>query len=390
MQAFSTRQSLLFQSGHETVDKFAKEVICCRVSKLDLSQIEQWRDLYLNSISPNIYMSPDFVLTALQTFCSEDPVIVGIASGDQLMGLGILQECTRSPKFPLQSMQLFNTIQSFQSGILLRSDISDSTVDAFLYELIAQGNTNILFTDFAMTTASAAKLIASARRQNFRWHDSRSYSRPTLDSKISLDDWKAGRKKMIKETDRLRRRLTEQGPLTWKILMPDEISEKTVETFLSLEHDGWKGDESTSLLSRDQDAAFFRQLIPKLISAGEIFFTELRLNNDTIASTVNFMSGDVAFAYKVAWSKQFARFGPGILNEISFIEYAASNELPFSYIESGTTGNSFIERLWPGRVSMFTGYLIGGRINRSAAMALCLGSQLRRALSRVRLLWKHQ
>lgn len=372
------------------MDNFETKLTCSRASEIDPDQIEQWRDLYLNSVSPNIYMSPDFVLTALSTFCSDDPIVVGITTNDRLFGLGILQENERSLKFPLRSMKLFKTIHSFQSGILFRKGITDEAVDTFLRELIVRGDTNVSFNDFAMTTITAKKLIASAKRQNFHWYESRSYSRPTLDSRMPFDEWKAARRKMIKESDRQRRRLTEQGRLSWRILMPDEVTEATVETFLSLEHDGWKGDEGTSLLSRDQDAAFFRQLVPKLVSTGEIFFTELRLNDDAIASTVNFMSRAVAFAYKVAWSKSFARFGPGILNEISFIEYAACNELPFAYIESGTTGDSFIEPLWPGRISMFTGYLIGGRIAKLAASALWATRQLKKALAQGRLQRKHR
>jgi hypothetical protein len=360
-------------------------MICSRASELGCDQIEQWRDLYLDCISPNIYMSPDFVLTALSTFCGDDPTIVGITTNDQLMGLGILQENSRSLRFPLPSMKLFKTIHGYQSGILFRKGITDEEVDIFLRDLIMRGDSNISFTDFVMTTTTAKKLIASAKRQEFRWHDSSSYSRPAFDLQMPFDEWKAGRKKIIKESDRLRRRLAEQGSLSWRILMPNEITEATIETFLSLEHDGWKGDESTSLLSRDQDAAFFRELASKLVDTGEVFFTELRLNDDTIASTVNFMSRSIAFAYKVAWNKKFARFSPGILNEISFIEYATSHKLPFTHIESGTNDGSFIGRLWPDRVSMFTGYLIGGPVTKHAASILWITSQLKKALAQIRL-----
>lgn len=362
------------------MDKFETTITCKRASEISSDLIEQWRKLYLNSISPNIYLSPDFVLTALDTFCSEDPLVIGVNVNDRLSGLAILQENERSLAFPFRSMKLFKTIHSFQAGILLKQGMADEAIDAFLHGIFAHGASNIAFADFDMTTATAGRLIASAQRQKLHWYKSISYLRPTLESCIALDQWKTARKKMIKESDRRRRRLAEQGRLDWRILMPDEVTRETVETFLSLEHNGWKGDRGSSLLSRDQEAAFFRQLVPRLAGTGEIFFTELHLNDEAIASTVNFMSRRVAFAFKVGWDKSFARFAPGILNEISFVEYAASNELPFAYIESGVNGNSFIERLWPGRISMFTGYLIHGRIAKLTASAISAARQLKRVL----------
>lgn len=352
------------------MDNFEAKLICCRASEIGPAQVDQWRDLYDDSLSPNIYMSPDFVLTALGTICSDDPIVICITVNDRLFGLGILQENRRSLNFPLRSTKLFKTIHSFQSGILFRKGITDEVVDTFLSELILRGQSYVSFVDFAMTTTTAKKVIASAKRLDFHWYELRRYSRPTLTLCMPIEEWKATRKKIVSEADRQRRRLTKQGRLSWRIVMPAEVTDETLETFLSLEHDGWKGDEGTSLLSRNQETSFFRQLVPRLVITGEIFFTELRLNDGTIASTVNFMSGSVAFAYKVAWSKRFASFGPGILNEISFIEFVASNTLPFAYIESGTSGESFIQRLWPDRISMFTGYLIGGPFAKCIASAL--------------------
>lgn len=334
-------------------------------------------------------MSPDFVLTALSTFCADDPLLITVATDQHLLGLGILQQNRRSLKFPFRSRRLFKTIHSFQSGILLRTGIADEAIDALLHELVVRGNTSVSFDDYARTTASATKLSASARRQNFQLFESRRYSRPILQLHETFDEWKAARVKLLKEADRQRRRLAELGRLSWQIILPDEVGEETTETFLTLEHNSWKGDSGTSLLSTSQDATFFRSLVSKLARREEVFFTELRLNDVAIASTVNFMSRGVAFAYKIAWDKKYSRFGPGVLNEISFVEYATSNELPYSYIESGTNSESFIARIWPGRISMSTGYVIGSRhaklivtVLSAARWAKELGRRLRSARSR--------
>lgn len=359
------------------------QFLCSRASELNAEQVAQWRDLYLKSITPNVYMSPDFILTALETICTEDPLVVGVKLNGLLYGLGVLQQNRRSLQFPFRSRKLFKTIHSFQSGILLRNGITDEAIDALLSELVARGNTNLSFSDHAMTSESANRLFASAKRQNFHLYESRRYSRPILHLNGALHEWKTPRPKILKEADRQWRRLSELGALDWRFIPPDMVTKDTAEIFLTLEHNSWKGDGGTSLLSRTHDAAFFRSLVSKLICSREVFFTELRLNNDAIASTVNFMTRDVAFAYKIAWNKDFARFSPGILNEVSFIEYATTNEMPFAYIESGTNSQSFIARIWPGRISMSTGYVIDGHVAKVAASALAAVRQIVRPLPKV-------
>ena len=364
-----------------TVLEVKADVSCVRVSEMSADMLDQWRDLHLDCVSPNIYMSPDFVLTALDTICKDDPLAVCVTQSARLVGLAILQEKRRSLAFPLRSMRAFDTIHSFMTGILLRKHAPDSTVDTFVRAILDHGGSTVYFRDFDMTSPLAWKMAESAKRQNFHWYELFRYARPILEPGTSLDEWQKQRRKMMRESMRQRRRLWDKGELSWHLLMPEQVTEETVETFLALEHDGWKGERSTSLLSRGAEALFFRQLVARLVKSGEIFFTELRLNDEAIASTVNFFSGNIAFAFKVGWKKKYARFSPGILNEISFVEHACTNELPFKYIESGTNDESYIDRLWPGKISMFNGYLICGSMPTLAASASDLARRIKRALA---------
>jgi hypothetical protein len=282
----------------------------------------------------------------------------------------------------MRSVKLFKTIHSFQTGILLRKGITNEMVDTLLRELFDRGAPAVSCVDFDMRTPAAQTLIASAKRQRLYWYELVRYSRPILESDISLEEWQSTRKKAIKEAARQRRRLAEQGDVGWRLVMPADVTSETVETFLSLEHDGWKAERGTSLLSREAESEFLRRLVPKLADAGEIFFTELRLNRDVVASTINFMSGEAAFAFKVGWDRRLARFGPGVLNEISFVEHVAGNELPFKHIESGAQEDSFIARLWPGRTTMFTGYLIRGHVGKISASTTQAARRLRARLSK--------
>lgn len=54
---------------------------------------------------------------------------------------------------------------------------------------------------------------------------------------------------------------------------------------------------------------------------GRAFFTEIVLNDKIISSTTNLISGKAGFAFKVGWDIEFAKYGPGIVNEIKTLEH---------------------------------------------------------------------
>jgi CelD/BcsL family acetyltransferase involved in cellulose biosynthesis len=330
-------------------------------SKLTPRLVAQWRDLYRDSISPNVYLSPDFIVTALDTFCPVRAQVVCLASGDQLHALAVVEEKGPSPRFPLRSLQLFKSVHSFQCGILVRQGTPDSTLDAFILGLLSGSARCVHFRDFSLASEVAQRVIESARRQHFIWHEAHRYERAALNSGISLEKWRAMMpSKRIKEIARTRRRLQEQGDLKWRLVRSADITDRSIETFLDLEHQGWKGAEGSSLLSNPKEAQFARQCINALREHDEAFLTELLLNDEVVAATVNFSSRDAAFAFKVAWKQALAKLAPGILNEVLFVEHVAAGGAFFTSIDSGAGGDSYINALWPDRLPMFTGYLARG------------------------------
>jgi CelD/BcsL family acetyltransferase involved in cellulose biosynthesis len=159
---------------------------------------------------------------------------------------------------------------------------------------------------------------------------------------------KAGSKRRAAELRRCRRRLTEVGVLDWLLIDEGALTE-AADNFLRLEHLGWKGDARTSLRSKAGDTAFFQACIRGLAAQNQVWFTELRLNGQAIASTCNFRSGGAGFAFKVGWDPTWRRYGPGWLNEAALVEAAPQACADMAYIDSGATAGSFIDELWPER-----------------------------------------
>jgi hypothetical protein len=113
---------------------------------------------------------------------------------------------------------------------------------------------------------------------------------------------------------------------------------------------------------------------------GDLFFTELLLDGQAIASSCNLCSGPDGFAFKVAFDPCFAKYGPGLLNELGFLKALEQGVDRFRFIDSGAAPGSFIEELWPDRVPLYSGAVALGRISRSAARAADALSRTRRRI----------
>ena len=342
--------------------------------------VSQWRDLLRDSISSIVYLSPDFVLGAARTFAGDDLRIVSMSSGQELQALAVLEDKDCPLAVPARTMGLFKSKHSFHSGLLLRPDIPDSDLDAFLAEVMRRAPC-LQLSDFCLDTKLAERLFASADRLKLGRYEAKRYERATLRSNITVEEWEAGiRPKKLKEFNRLWGRLNEQGECSWRLVWPDEITAESVESFLKLEHGGWKGEEGDSLMSNPREAEFFRQVVADLAEQDGVFFAEIVVDDAIVASSVNFKAGDEAYAFKVAWEPSLKKFSPGIMNEVAFIRHVATSDVPFRYIDSGASADSYINALWPGRVTMLNGCLLRGGPLKATAQLVTKARAAKRAI----------
>ena len=159
----------------------------CNVSELRPEFVDQWRDLFEDSHSPNIYLSPDFILTALNTFCGDSPRVAWIGSEERLDALAVLEKQEWKLTFPASSYRLFKSIHSMQSGLLIRRGIEDANLDAFMRSLFEHSASSLHFEDFCPASEAAKKIYESAQRQNIIWHETYRYDRAVLDTDITIE-----------------------------------------------------------------------------------------------------------------------------------------------------------------------------------------------------------
>lgn len=349
------------------------EVRRLSMAEIDQPFVSEWLALEARAIEPNAYMSPHFVLPALRHLRPATlPIFVAIygnpGTGTRLLGLGIFTAEGPTRRFPLPHLRSYRCVHSYVTGPLIDPEAAESAVDA-LFDFVDKPGSpwhGLVFDNRNAEGPLAAALDAAASRRGITWVGLETFSQAIL-YPARIDDQYLDRvmsRKRQKKLQRAYRQLAETGAVSWHVIDGREVSAETVETFLELENSGWKKENGSSLRCRPAHEAFFTEMCTGFAQDGRALFTELRVDGRAIASTSNFLSGAAAFAFKLGWDPDFAKYAPGVLNEYLLVRHARERLGSLSYIDSGTDEGSFIEMLWADKTPIATGFYATSRLAR--------------------------
>lgn len=358
------------------------EVQVRQVGDLTAPDLSAWAVLEGRAAEPNAFMSPHFVLPALKWLeKGKPPVLLWVerAAGGlkELLGVGVFHQRLGTRTFPWPHLTAFQCEHSYLGGLLVHAEEVHPVLEAIQAFLSRSGclwkGLEMPKVHTAGPLAEAVVALSGQRGQPAQLLGAQERAMLTLEScgEALLRD-QLGKK--LNEVNRCMRRLEELGKVSWHCLR-EGIPEQSIEDFLRLEHMGWKGESGTSLRSTPAGEGFFRDMVRRFDADGHrALFTELRLNGEAVASTCNFVSGTMGFAFKVGWDPEHRKLGPGMLNEVEFIRKARSECGDLKEFDSGASADSFINRLWPGRRDL--GLLLMPS-SRMASMALTAAQRLR-------------
>lgn len=335
----------------------------------------EWRALESRALEQNAYLSSRFVWPALAFLPAAAPVWMlsvreGAAGGGTLRALGLFQTSRPRPRFPMVHAAAYGSPHSFLGGLLLDAERPRPALEALL-DAVARRTGGLHLHRLNAAGATAELLQSVLAERGASWHEQTRVQRACL----ALGGGGSSRWREHLSPSRLcnherqMRKLAVLGYPSWRYLRGDEVTDRTIERFLELEHAGWKGLERTSLRSEPRQEAFFRRMTDAFRADGDVFFTELLLDDEVIASSCNLRSGCDGFAFKVGFDPAYAKYGPGLLNELGFLKALEHPVDQFRFIDSGSDPGSFIEQLWPDRVPLLTGSIALGRLSRTVARA---------------------
>lgn len=339
-------------------------VLALRPAEINDALISAWADLEARANIPNAFMSPYFVMPAIK-YLEVSSDILGVfvekthGGFSSLVGVALFKVNKPMRRFPLTHLAAFASIHSYLSGFLIDREYASEALEK-IYEFITRkihpwhglyvnnGPPESIF-------AEETKIIADGLGMRWitlnRWQ--RAIFRPSdHDKDVSLSLSKNQRKNY----KRYMRQLQELGDLEWRFIRGGGSPDSHIDEFIRLEHMGWKGMDGTSLYSDPNHVNFFREMIRGFNLGNRVFFTELSINGKTISSTSNLISGNAGFAFKVGWDTDFAKYAPGIVNEIQMIEHQKDILKGLDFIDSSAAPESYINSLWTGRRDIIEGF----------------------------------
>jgi CelD/BcsL family acetyltransferase involved in cellulose biosynthesis len=339
------------------------------LSRHDLTPdiIEQWLMLEQRSVEGNAYLSPHFILPSIKYLTPNTEVVIilvtySIGNTTILTGVGVFEYWRWTKRLPLPHFKAYRSPHSYLSGLLVDEEFMDSTLSAFFafFSKTEKYSCGVEFINRTEDTKLAERLqiAASHRKICFREYN-RKQRAILIPQKINNEYFQKTLTPKLKKTLRYGHNvLSKTGAVDWRIVEGHQVRSTCIDDFLRLEHMGWKGANCTSLLSKPEETAFFREMINGFAQHGRVFFTELQISNRTVASTVNLISSKKGFAFKIGWDTEFAAASPGMLNEVELLKQAPKLISDLEYIDSGADEGSFIEKLWTDRYTLVSGFYV--------------------------------
>lgn len=345
----------------------------------DLSRADRgrWGDLADAAVDPNPFYDPDFVMPAARAAGAEEELRLAVlqSDGEWVGALPLTQGRWRGR---LPAAAGWRHPYGFLGTPLLRRDapsgsvaelvsgILDATArPALVLEQLGDGQVADLLREAASALSLAVALDLSVERAMVLRRPDAAY----------LTDQEPKRRR---ELARQRRRLAELegGEVRAFDVTDDQLAPAR---FLTIEAGGWKGSRGTAMASSATDSRMFTEVCERLRARGCLQLLELRAAERIVAAKCNLASAGGAFAFKIGFVDELARFSPGVQLELDNLEFF--HEGGSRFMDScASPDNEMINRLWPDRRRISTLVLTRPGLKGTAARAaLGVAGRLKRS-----------
>lgn len=322
-------------------------------SQADLGRwLSDWQKLAENALVANPFFESWMLLPALSAFADPSTTFVLLVFLDDgktsvLTGLAPLERFGSFHGVPCKGVALWKHIHGPLATPLLHRDHARETLGAMLDW--AAGQARIIDLDLIDAERSFGHVLTDVLNErkavsSVEDQFNRAFLRPreTADAYIALSQGSRQRQ----EYRRQRRRLSEQGAFTSRVLGANEPVDPWLEQFFRLEAAGWKGSELTALAARPKEREFFRSIVTSAHAAGRLHMLGLFLGDQAVALKCNFLAGGGAFALKIAYDENYSKYSPGVLLELDNIE-DVHRDNRIGWMDSCACANHpMIDRLW--------------------------------------------
>ena len=281
-----------------------------------------WDDLSTRSAEQNVFMNPDLVRIAAESYPNASPVAV-LAwkdnEGDKCLTGFWAFDIGHANKsaFPLRVLKAPVFPHAYLSTpVIDRTCLKETLVQMLDYIDQHPGLPKIIALDaMRLDGPTMPALAAAVAARNSNPLILQVFNRPRLESPL---DGKAYLELALssssqKKLRQHRRRLVERGALTATVHSKPDAVASALDQFLALEASGWKGRQRTALACDESDAVFFRRSFATLAESGAASIHALYIDQRPISMQLVVRQGDTGFTWKTAYDEEYQDFSPGML-----------------------------------------------------------------------------
>jgi hypothetical protein len=324
-----------------------------------LKILEELQHLFESSISENPFFHPDFIKAALRHLAKK--CVLNLAWEGDLLAACI--PTMRSATHVLPLNQAFDHKHCFLHSPFYRSN--EAILRCLTDTLESSISKALLFPTIDLDGLFYRLLIDSLNTQPWEIFTFNEYSRAgwsDRDGQHSVKLSNRNQKKLEKKRSRLH-----TDPLVTKRCSDTPTF---IETFLKMEHAGWKGEQGTSLRSLTNEELFFREILSS--SSLPHILHILMSSDDVFAATCSWIHGGKVFRFKTAFNREHAKCSPGALLEMDLIRDIAQT---YSIIDGCCDPSAEnMNRLYPTRIPIGSVLVVGTKSLRGKLASKTLSS----------------
>jgi CelD/BcsL family acetyltransferase involved in cellulose biosynthesis len=321
-----------------------------------------WQALAARAIEPNGYYLPGWELavnalargrgdaSALGAWSDASSAPDGTA---HLIGLMPAISLWRAYRIPLPALVSAHPYGTLCTPLLDRDRADDAAV-SLIQAARNAGAHALIMRDVSLDGAAMKAFTEALRQQGLQPRVLQSHLRACLDATRDAEELLhdgLGAKK-LKELRRQRHRLAEHGAVGFEVARSPEEVAYALETFLTLEASGWKGERGTALKQDDGDAGFVRRATVALAETGQCEIVTLRAGDTPIAAAIVLRHQDRAFYFKLGVDEHFAKFSPGVQLTLDLTRHLCADPAIATADSTASPDHPMINPIWRGRFAV--------------------------------------
>ena len=351
----------------------------------------RWAELETRSVEGNAFLSPHFVIPAvehLEGAYDQKPLILAVESedGSKLHALGLFEQAKNSRLLPMTHLQSWRCEHTLFDGLLVDKHHGTAALTTFFNWLGRQGRRwqGVAFTDRSADGELNNMLKQAADQTGATWFEDWQRERASIPIDEVPEDclqtlYSKNRRRTYRRAEK---QLASFGNVTYSQAGRAGGAEQGVQAFLELESMGWKGENGTAMLSSPGHEKFCREMATRFEAENNLVIYQRLVDGVPVASALNMRSVDDLFCFKIGWNPEFASGSPGILNELHFLQSTRTIFADIRMADSCSKVGSYVEDVWPWRRRLTPGVFTTTRTGTLAASAMMQVKRLKRMLKK--------